>query len=199
MIEKVLLASNNLGKIRELQSLLGSLGIEIVSQSDYGIAAPEETGLSFVENAILKARHAARHSGLPAIGDDSGLEVDALDGAPGIHSARYAGSGATDRDNINKLLRALAGVEPAWRKARFRCVMAFLRHADDPSPILAEGIWQGLILEACRGSGGFGYDPVFWVPEAGCSAAELAPEEKNRLSHRGLAARLLAERIREHL
>lgn len=199
MVEKVLLASNNPGKIRELQSLLGSLGIEIVSQSDYGIAAPEETGLSFVENAILKAHHAARHSGLTAIGDDSGLEVDALGGAPGIYSARYAGNGATDRDNIDKLLRALAGVEPVRRTARFRCVMAFLRHADDPSPILAEGSWEGCILEACRGSGGFGYDPVFWVPEAGCSAAELAPEEKNRLSHRGRAARLLAERLREHL
>jgi XTP/dITP diphosphohydrolase len=199
MVEKVLLASNNPGKIRELQSLLGSLGIEIVSQSDYGIAAPEETGLSFVENAILKARHAARHSGLAAIGDDSGLEVDALGGAPGIYSARYAGSEATDRDNIDKLLRALVGVEPARRTARFRCVMAFLRHADDRSPILAEGSWEGRILEACRGAGGFGYDPVFWVPEVGCSAAELAPEEKNRLSHRGQAAHLLAERLREHL
>jgi XTP/dITP diphosphohydrolase len=199
MVEKVLLASNNPGKIRELQSLLGSLRIEIVSQSDYGIAAPEETGLSFVENAILKARHAARHSGLATIGDDSGLEVDALDGAPGIYSARYAGTGTTDRDNIDKLLRALADVEPARRKARFRCVMAFLRHADDPSPILAEGIWEGRILEACRGGSGFGYDPVFWVPEAGCTAAELTPEEKNRLSHRGRAARLLAERLREHL
>lgn len=195
MPAKVVLASNNAGKIRELQALLGSLDIEVVPQGALGIPDADETGSSFVENALIKARHAARCSGMPAIADDSGLEVDALGGAPGVYSARYAGPSASDGDNIGKLLLALDGVPAERRAARFRCVMVLVRHADDAEPVIAEGAWEGRIAEVCIGTGGFGYDPVFLVPDTGCSAAELPPEEKNRLSHRGLAAASLASRL----
>jgi len=191
----IVLASNNAGKVREINQLLGPAGISVRPQSELGIDEAEETGLSFVENAILKARHAARASGLAAIADDSGLEVDALDGAPGIYSARYAGPGADDRTNCDKLLAALDGVPEAERGARFQCVMVYLRHALDPTPLICQGTWEGRILHAPRGANGFGYDPVFLVPGLDRSAAELDAETKNRLSHRGQALSQLARRL----
>ncbi|MDF9392894.1 MULTISPECIES: RdgB/HAM1 family non-canonical purine NTP pyrophosphatase [Methylococcus] len=199
MRRKLVLASNNAGKMRELQALISMLGFEIVPQGALGIPEVEETGASFVENALIKAYHAARHSGLPAIADDSGLEVNALGGAPGVYSARYAGPSASDDENIDKLLAALDGIEPGRRGARFRCVMALVRDADDADPIIAEGCWEGRIGQTRRGGGGFGYDPVFIVPETGLSAAELSPADKNRLSHRGQAASILADRLRDLL
>ena len=186
-MSRVVLATNNAGKVRELNAMLAGSGLEIVAQSALKVAEIEETGLSFTENALLKARNAAAQTGLSAIADDSGLEVDALDGEPGIHSARYAGVGAGDAANLQKLLQTLQGVPPEQRGARFRCVIVYLRSAQDPAPLVCEGVWQGRILEAPRGSNGFGYDPVFLVPERGCSSAELPPEVKNRLSHRGQA------------
>ena len=185
--ETVVLASNNHGKVRELAELLADSHIRIVPQGELGIDEAEETGLSFVENAILKARHAAAASGLAAIADDSGLEVDALRGAPGIYSARYAGPGAGDEANLRKLLEAMDAVPDAERGARFQCVMVYLRHAADPTPLISQGTWEGRILRAPRGENGFGYDPVFLVPGEGCSAAELEPAVKNALSHRGQA------------
>ncbi len=183
---KLVLASGNAGKLAELRALLGA-GFDLHTQSEFGIADAEETGLSFVENAILKARHAARTSGLPALADDSGLCVDALRGAPGLYSARYAGAHGDHAANIDKLLRELEQVDDAARGARFVCVLALVRHADDPLPLLAQGVWEGRILRTRAGSGGFGYDPVFFSPAHGCSAAELAPDVKNRDSHRGHA------------
>jgi XTP/dITP diphosphohydrolase len=168
----------------------------VLPQSSFGVPEAEETGLTFVENAILKARNAARHTGLPALADDSGIEVDALNGAPGIYSARYAGPGATDEENLLKLLAALEGLPEDRRGARFQCVIAYLRHAEDPTPLICQGTWEGRILAAPRGANGFGYDPVFFVPEEGVSSAELAPEIKNRLSHRGQALRRLLEGLR---
>jgi XTP/dITP diphosphohydrolase len=198
-MKKILLASNNPAKVREIQAILAERDFRVVPQAELGIAEADETGLTFVENALLKARHAAYHSGLPAIADDSGLEVDILGNAPGVYSARYAGLGATDADNNAKLLEALIGVPLAQRTARFRCVMVYLRHAGDPSPLIAEGTWPGLILEEARGTAGFGYDPLFYVPERGCASAELDPEEKNRLSHRGQALCKLAAVLAETL
>jgi XTP/dITP diphosphohydrolase len=198
-MKKILLASNNPAKVREIQAILAERDFRVVPQAELGIAEADETGLTFVENALLKARHAAYHSGLPAIADDSGLEVDILGNAPGVYSARYAGLGATDADNNAKLLEALVGVPLVQRTARFRCVMVYLRHAGDPSPIIAEGTWPGLILEEARGTAGFGYDPLFYVPERGCASAELDPEEKNRLSHRGQALCKLAAVLAETL
>jgi XTP/dITP diphosphohydrolase len=194
-MKKIVLASSNSGKIHEIQALLAHLEIEILPQSLFFQEEAEETGLCFVENAIIKARHAARLSGLPAIADDSGLEVDALNGAPGVFSARYAGEGASDLANNLKLLDELAGVPDAQRAARFRCVAVYLRHALDPSPCIAEGVWEGRILEAARGAQGFGYDPLFFVPGMGCASAELEPAVKNQLSHRGQALRGLARRL----
>ena len=194
-MKKILLASNNSGKVREIREILADHDLSVIPQIELGISEAEETGLSFVENAILKARHAAAHSGLPSIADDSGLEVDFLGGAPGIYSARFAGSGATDAENNALLLERLAGVPVAHRTAKFRCVMVFMRHATDPSPVIAEGVWPGLILEQPRGAAGFGYDPLFYLPGTGCTSAELEPSEKNRLSHRGMALRLLADAI----
>lgn len=192
MPKQILLASNNLGKIREVREILAEHGLAVIAQSDIDIADAAETGLTFIENAIIKARHAALLSKLPALADDSGLEVDALNGAPGVFSARYAGAGASDADNNAKLMQALHGVPHTRRTARFRCVMAYLRHADDPSPVIAEGIWEGVMLDVPRGSEGFGYDPYFFVPEKGCSSAELSLEMKNHLSHRGQALRRMA-------
>ena len=193
--EAIVLASNNAGKVREINQLLEGTGIRVVPQGDFGVPEAEETGLTFVENAILKARNAAQHSGLPAIADDSGIEVDALHGAPGIHSARYAGPGSSDEDNVGKLLHALESVPEAERGARFQCVLVYLRHASDPTPLICQGTWEGRILEAPRGENGFGYDPVFYVPTHGCSAAELDPGIKNKLSHRGQALRRLRQRL----
>lgn len=198
-MKRIVLASGNAGKIRELTDLLGPIGLEVVPQSQWQVEECEETGLTFVENAILKARNAARHTGLPALADDSGIEVDDLQGQPGIYSARYSGPEGDDRQNNEKLLAALQDVPPQRRTARFRCVMAFLAHADDPSPILAEGTWEGLVASEPRGNGGFGYDPIFYLPEFGCTSAELPVAEKNRLSHRGQAVRTMAERLRQRL
>jgi XTP/dITP diphosphohydrolase len=191
---KVVLASNNKGKLRELGELLAGHHMEIVPQGDFDIPEAVEDGLSFVENALIKARHAAALSGLPAIADDSGLEVDALNGQPGIHSARYAGDGG-DAANNRKLLEALAGVPEAERSARFQCVMVFMRHAEDPTPLICQGAWEGRILETPRGENGFGYDPLFWVESERASAAELPAEVKNAQSHRGQALRCLVERL----
>ncbi len=189
--ERIVLASNNAGKVREFSELLAQAHVQVVPQGELGVPEAEETGLSFVENAILKARNAAAHSGLPAIADDSGLEVDALDGAPGIYSARYAGAGASDADNLARLLAAMEGVEEGRRGARFQCLMVYVRHAKDPTPVICQGTWEGVILRRPAGANGFGYDPVFLVPTHGRSAAELDSQTKNALSHRGQALRRL--------
>ncbi|MGZ5050482.1 MAG: RdgB/HAM1 family non-canonical purine NTP pyrophosphatase [Methylobacter sp.] len=193
-LQKIVLASGNLGKIREIQAILS--GHPIVAQSEFNVIDAEETGTTFVENAIIKARNAALHCGLPAIADDSGLVVDALDGAPGVISARYAGVGASDQANLDKLLRELEGVPEAQRTARFICAMVFMEHANDPCPVVAQGVWEGRILTQAVGANGFGYDPVFWVPSHHCSSAELPAEVKNALSHRGQALRTLTEQIK---
>ena len=195
MIKKIVLATGNPGKLQELRALLVDTGIELISQAEFGARPIEETGCGFRDNALLKARHAARISKLPAIADDSGLEVDALDGAPGVYSARYAGEGASDAANLEKLLIELRQVPAAKRTARFRCIVAFVRDAGDPAPIICEAVWDGRILEEPRGRNGFGYDPVFWAPELNRSAAELAPPDKNRLSHRGQALRKLVQQL----
>jgi len=195
MSQRIVLASNNAGKVREIGQLLAGHEIEVLPQSSFDIPEAEETGLTFVENAILKARNACAHSGLPAIADDSGLEVDALGGEPGIYSARYAGPDATDADNNALLMERLADVPDEQRTARFQCLMVYLRHEKDPTPIICQGTWEGRILRAPQGENGFGYDPVFFVPEKGCSAAELPAEVKNALSHRGQALRCLVERL----
>ena len=192
---RVVLASGNLGKLREINQLLQGVAIEAVAQTEYDVHEVAETGLSFVENAIIKARHACQHTKLPAIADDSGLEVDYLDGAPGIYSARYAGPAASDVDNLHKLLDALQGVPDEARQARFQCLMVYMRHQNDPTPIICQGTWEGRILFEPKGSNGFGYDPVFYVPTQDCSAAQLDAEVKNRLSHRGQALALLVEKL----
>lgn len=195
MPERIVLASNNAGKVREINQLLAGHGLKVLPQSDFDVDEAEETGLTFVENAILKARHAARITGLPAIADDSGLEVDALQGAPGIYSARYAGKGASDLENLEKLLQDLQAVPESGRSARFQCLMVYLQHHEDPTPLICQGTWEGRILSAPRGSNGFGYDPVFFVPSEQCASAELAADVKNRLSHRGQALRQLVESL----
>jgi XTP/dITP diphosphohydrolase len=188
---QIVLASGNPGKLREFQTLFNGSDIELLPQSAFGIPAVEETGLSFVENALLKARHASRHTGLPALADDSGIEVDALRGAPGIYSARYAGARATDDNNNRKLLTELERIPDPQRGARYQCIIVYLRHAEDPMPVICQGTWEGMIAHAYKGEGGFGYDPLFFLPERGCTAAELSADEKNRISHRGQAARAL--------
>lgn len=185
---KVILASSNSKKLKELADLLSS-SIELVSQSSLDIISPPETGLTFVENALIKARHACASSGLPSIADDSGLEVAELNGAPGIYSSRYAGEDATDADNVSKLLKEMEGKDK--RLARFVCVMVYLRHASDPVPLIAEGIWEGEILEKPEGANGFGYDPVFFIPEQNCTSAQLESAVKNQLSHRARAVEQL--------
>jgi XTP/dITP diphosphohydrolase len=190
-MKQIVLASNNPGKVREIGQILADLELQVLPQSAFSIEEVEETGLSFVENAIIKARHAATASGLPAIADDSGLEVDALNGAPGIYSARYAGLGATDAQNLQKLLADLVKVPEEQRSARFQCLMVYMRHAQDPTPLICQGTWEGRITFEPRGESGFGYDPVFFVPSHHCTSAELAPEVKNALSHRGQALRQL--------
>lgn len=195
-MQKVVLATGNPGKVRELADLLAAFGLDIVAQTDLGVESAEETGLTFIENAILKARHAAQVTGLPAIADDSGLAVDVLGGAPGIYSARYAGEDATDQQNLEKLLAALEKVPDGERQAQFHCVLVYLRHAEDPTPLVFHGSWAGEITRAATGEGGFGYDPIFYLPELGKTAAELSKDEKRAVSHRGKALTLLLDAMR---
>lgn len=194
-MQKLVLASSNKGKVSELSALLAPYQVQIIPQHELGVTDADETGLTFIENAILKARHAALVTGLPAIADDSGLAVDALGGEPGIYSARYSGEAATDSENIAKLLAALQQVPAAARGARFHCVLVYLRHASDPTPVVCHGIWTGSISMAVQGSGGFGYDPVFIPAGYTISAAELSKEQKATLSHRGQALRQLVSQL----
>jgi XTP/dITP diphosphohydrolase len=199
MSEQLVIASNNKGKISEFTHLLAPLNLVPVPQGELGVGEAEEPAVTFVENAILKARHAARETGLPALADDSGLAVDALNGAPGVRSARYAGAGASDLDNLNALLQTMADVPDGQRGAQFHCVLVYLRHTDDPTPIICHGRWSGSILRAPQGDGGFGYDPIFLCPEQNCSASELTRDEKNRISHRGQALALLMEQLKAEI
>jgi XTP/dITP diphosphohydrolase len=191
----LIIASSNPGKLREFRELLAGLPFEVFAQADFGVMPAVETGSSFLENALLKARHAAKATRSAALADDSGLEVDALGGAPGIHSARYAGAGASEAANNAKLKAALAATAPEARTARYRCVLVFVDGEGDARPLAAEGVWEGRIVDAPRGAGGFGYDAYFWLPELGRTAAELDPADKNRRSHRGAALRLLREQL----
>ena len=197
-ITKIVLASGNAGKVREINKLFADSGIEVVPQSDFDVPEVPETGTTFVENAIIKARHAAECTGLPAIADDSGIEVDALDARPGVYSARYAGEGASDEDNNNKMLEELKGVAEADRSARYQCLIVFMRSHTDPVPLITQGSWEGRILEAPQGDGGFGYDPIFFVPTHGCSGGELAPDEKNKISHRAQALNAMLDEFKKH-
>jgi XTP/dITP diphosphohydrolase len=196
-MNKVVLASGNKGKLKEFGDMLAPFNIEVVPQSEFNVPEAEETGLSFVENAILKARNAAEHTGLPAIADDSGIEVDYLLGAPGIYSARYAGEQASDQENLNALLTALQGVHEKERAARYQCVLVMMRHSKDPTPLIVQDSWDGAILTEPTGQGGFGYDPIFWSPEHKCSAAELSKQQKHEISHRGKAMRALLAQFTE--
>ena len=197
-ISRIVLASGNAGKVREINRLFAESGIEVLPQSDFDVPDVDETGATFVENAIIKARHAARCTGLPAIADDSGIEVDALDARPGVWSARYAGENASDEDNNNRLLKELEGIPEARRSARYQCLIVFMRSHTDPVPLISQGSWEGRILEAPRGDGGFGYDPIFYVPTHGCSGGELPLDEKNRISHRAIALQDMLKQFREH-
>ena len=189
--EKIVLASGNSGKLREIQAVLDQQRFQLIKQSEFKVADVPETGTTFVENAIIKARHAADKTGLPALADDSGIEVDALQGAPGVYSARYAGIHGEDDANNTKLLAEMEDVAEQDRTARFRCVLVYMRHKGDPMPLICEGTWEGKILHDLSGPNGFGYDPLFYVPTHGCSSAELDPAEKNRISHRALALQKL--------
>ena len=192
----IVLATNNPGKVREINEMLAGYDLSVVSQSAFNVPDVEETGLTFVENALLKARNASMHTGFPAIADDSGLEVDALSGAPGIYSARYAGQGSTDEANLQKLLDDLREIPQSGRTARFQCLMVYLRHPHDPTPLIFQGTWDGRVLHAPRGENGFGYDPVFFVPTHNCASAELEAHIKNSLSHRGQALRALVAALK---
>lgn len=191
----IVLASGNRGKLREFQQLLADTALNVAPQSQFNVPEAEETGLSFVENAILKARHAAEETGLAAIADDSGLEVDFLNGAPGIYSSRFAGDSASDTDNNSKLLELLADVPEEGRTARFQCLLVYLRHHQDPTPLICQGTWEGVIAPTPAGANGFGYDPLFFVREQNCTAAQLPKEVKNTLSHRARAMRMLLEKL----
>jgi len=195
----LVLASGNAGKLTEIAGMLQPLGWTVRPQDDWAVEPAVEDGLTFIENALIKARQAAHVTGLPALGDDSGLVVDALAGEPGIFSSRYAGDSADDRSNNDKLLQAMAGIDREARGAHFYCAMALMRYPEDPAPLLATGRWHGRILEALAGSGGFGYDPLFWVPEERCSAAQLSAATKNRLSHRGKAMIALLAQVEDEL
>lgn len=195
---KIVLATDNPGKIKEIQSYLDDVQAALIPQSAFNVPPIEETGLSFVENALLKARHAAKHSDLPSLADDSGLAVDALGGAPGIFSARYAGKNSTTQDNIQKLLNAIQSLEGEDRRARFYCVIAFVRHYNDPIPIICQAQWEGRILKEPCGSQGFGYDPIFFIPHLSCTAAELEPAQKNTISHRARALASFVEQLKLH-
>ena len=195
-LNKIVLASNNAGKAREITEILKTYGISVVPQSDFGVPEIPETGLTFIENALLKARNACHHTGLPAIADDSGIEIDALQGRPGIYSARYSGEGASDEANLQKALTELKDIPEAQRGARFQCLMVLLEHENDPTPLICQGAWEGRILTEPQGENGFGYDPIFYVPEHQCSSAQLTADQKNALSHRGKALKILAEKIK---
>ena len=197
-INKIVLASGNQGKVREINKLFAGSGIDIVPQSEFGVPDVPETGTTFVENAIIKARHAAACTGLPAIADDSGIEVDALGARPGVYSARYAGEGASDQDNNDKMLAELEGVAEAERTARYWCVLVYMRHENDPVPIITQHSWEGRILQAPCGDGGFGYDPIFYVPTHDCSGGELPLEVKNTISHRALALQDMLQEFKNH-
>lgn len=197
MSNTIVLASNNAGKIKEFNALLSDMGIDVKPQSEFNVEEAEETGLSFIENAILKARHACAQTGLPALADDSGIEVDYLNGAPGIYSARFAGEHGNNDANNALLLEKLAGVPELQRTARFHCVLAYMRHKDDPTPQVFHGVWEGRILTSTEGQEGFGYDPLFYVPECACSAASLPKEIKNQISHRGKALKQLLAAFRQ--
>ncbi|CCO46535.1 Nucleoside-triphosphatase rdgB [Vibrio nigripulchritudo SOn1] len=194
---KLVLATGNQGKVKEMASLLAEFGFDVVAQSDYNVSSVAETGTTFIENAIIKARHAAKETGLPAIADDSGLEVDFLKGAPGIYSARYAGEDASDQQNLEKLLEAMTDVPQEQRTARFHCVLVLMRHENDPTPIVCHGKWEGRILTEAHGENGFGYDPIFHVPEDNCASAELEPSRKKELSHRGKALSQLFDQLKQ--
>ena len=199
-MQKIVLASNNKGKVREFGEMLSTINMEVLPQANFNIEDADETGLTFVENAIIKARHASAIAGLPAIADDSGLEVDFLNGAPGIYSARYSdmknqGKDATDEKNLLKLLDALKDVPEEKRTARFQCVLVYMKHADDPTPIICQGAWEGMITTEKHGDNGFGYDPIFYVPEYNCTSAQLDSEQKNKLSHRGIALKSLLKKL----
>ncbi|PAJ73250.1 non-canonical purine NTP pyrophosphatase [Pseudoalteromonas sp. NBT06-2] len=198
-MNKLVLATGNLNKVKELSDMLSSLKIEVVPQSEFNVSEVAETGTTFVENAIIKARHAAKITGLPVIADDSGLEVDALNGAPGIYSARFAGSNASDKDNLLKLLAELKKVPEEKRTARFCCVLVLMRHADDPTPLICQGFWEGKITTQPNGENGFGYDPIFYVPEKQTTSAQLDKITKNALSHRGKALKQLAVLLQNKL
>lgn len=197
-ITKIVLASGNAGKVREINHLFKDYGIEVVPQSEFNVPDVAETGTTFVENAIIKARFAAKVTGLPAISDDSGIEVDALDARPGVYSARYAGEACNDTDNNNKMLDELKGVAEADRSARYHCLIVFMRNHNDPVPLITQGSWEGRILEAPQGDGGFGYDPIFFVPTHNCSGGELSLEVKNTLSHRSIALKAMLEEFKNH-
>lgn len=194
-MNKIVLATGNKGKVKELAEMLAPLNFEVLPQSDFEVPEVAETGTTFVENAIIKARHASAITGLPAIADDSGLAVDYLKGAPGIYSARFAGANATDQQNLQKLLVELDGIDKTKRTARFHCVLVFMQHAEDPTPIICHGSWEGEITETAHGDGGFGYDPIFYVPTDNCCSAELSRERKNQLSHRGQALTALVNQL----
>jgi XTP/dITP diphosphohydrolase len=194
-VKKLVLASGNQAKLRELSSLLEALNYRLYPQADFDVPEVPETGSTFVENSIIKARNAALHTGLPALADDSGIVVDALDGAPGVYSARFAGAHATDDSNNALLVEKLRGIPAEQRTARYHAVIVYMRHADDPSPIICEGRWEGVIQLEPKGKGGFGYDPYFYLPDLGCTSAELSAKEKNKISHRGQALRQLRERL----
>ena len=197
MKQKVVLASGNAGKLREFFEILGSVGFKVVAQSEYDVTDVPETGLTFVENAIIKARNASQQTGLPALADDSGIEVDALKGQPGIYSARYSGEG--NAANNQKLLQEMKDVPDEQRTARFRCCIVYMRHAEDPSPLIADASWEGTILKELSGANGFGYDPLFYVPSFGKSSAELTPEEKNSASHRGKALEIMLQLMKDRV
>jgi len=199
MKQKWVLATGNKGKVREMSELLNSFSIEVLPQSQFEVEEVPETGTTFVENAIIKARHAAKITGLPAIADDSGLEVDFLNGQPGIYSSRFSGENATDRENIELLLNKLEGIAHEQRSARFQCVLVFMRHELDPTPIICQGTWQGTITELIEGENGFGYDPVFWVDSEQSTSAQLSKQRKGELSHRGKALNRLVELLKEQL
>lgn len=196
-MKKLVVASSNAGKLREFSALLAPLDYDVYTQSELGVQDVPETGTTFVENAIIKARNAAAHTGLPALADDSGIEVDALNGAPGVYSARFSAPNATDDKNNALLVEKLANVPEAERTARYRAVLVYMRNAEDPSPIICEGSWEGIIQLEPQGEGGFGYDPYFYLPTHGCTSAMLSKEEKNSISHRGKALQLLIERMKQ--
>ncbi|WP_117233771.1 XTP/dITP diphosphatase [Vibrio maerlii] len=195
--KRIVLATGNQGKVREMSDLLSDFGFEVLAQSEFNVSEVAETGTTFIENAIIKARHAAKETGLAAIADDSGLEIDYLKGAPGIYSARYSGEGATDQKNLEKVLKEMEGVDESLRTARFHCVLVLMRHENDPTPIVCHGKWEGSILTESHGENGFGYDPIFFVPEDSCASAELEPARKKQLSHRGKALKQLFATLSE--